>query len=169
MILVPKLSLMVVGKLAPGTRIPECRPVHFHSSKVLLLVKFITRFISFLGLGQLEETFHQSYSLAFLILCFLVFKASRVVPSPDWGLCHASLEPSPRASTCHRRERTCQPPKTRVFESPRQFSLFWDVPVSCVSCDYCGSVVSFTVCSVFLWCFGGIFYSLTSLPWLICL
>ena len=67
MILVPKFSLTVVGKLAPDTQIPEHRPVRFHGSKVLL-VKFITRFIGRLGLGQLEETLHQSHGLAFLIL-----------------------------------------------------------------------------------------------------
>lgn len=53
MILVPRLSLAVLGKLAPGTQMTAHRPVCFHSSKVLLLVKFITRFIGCLGLGQL--------------------------------------------------------------------------------------------------------------------
>lgn len=61
---------------------PEHRPVHFHSSKVLLWVKFISTLSGCLGMELGEEAVHENHGLTCLILGLLVFKASRVILCP---------------------------------------------------------------------------------------
>lgn len=165
------MSLTVVGNLAPGTWIPEHRPVFFHSSKVLLLVKFTTGFMGCLGLGQLEETLHQkSLGRDWLSLSFASWHPRLLeLSTTPAGVCAMPQRNPARGLQLATGGKECASHwRLKSFNLQGSFPSS-EMYLSHVSCDYCASVVSFTVCSVNLWCFGGILDSLTSLPQMTCL